>query len=195
MVFHGYFFVVVKFVHVCYNLFGILKGVFVLKTLQWKDTYTDAKMRMTLGTYMANPSCMAISLLMTEGGDYPDEPYGNLTVNLADNNELLPKYHAYIDVNNMPEAADVLSESGLAMPTGDVRRSGFVTYPLYEFNKDVLAEYVPAEELVIYENSYARFERLHRKNEPKTVRRQIETPDMTADGGLSHDDVDLFSLI
>lgn len=167
--------------------------MFVLKTLRWKDTYTDAEMRMTLGTYMANPSCMAISLLMTEGGDYPDEPYGNLTVNLADNNELLPRYHAYIDVNNMPEAADVLSESGLAMPTGDVRQSGFVTYPLYEFNKDVLAEYVPEKELEIYENSYSCFERSHSKN--KSVRRQIETPDMAADGDLSCDDVDLFLLI
>lgn len=161
--------------YVCYNLFGIPKGVFVLKTLRWKDTYTDAEMRMTLGTYMANPSCMAISLLMVEGGDYPDEPYGNLTVNLADNNELLPKYHAYIDVNNMPEAADVLSKSGLAMPTGDVRQSGFVTYPLYEFNKDVLAEYVPEKELEIYENSYARFAESH--NKPKSKRRQPNLPD------------------
>ena len=174
-------------------LFGILKEVFVLKTLRWKDTYTDAEMKLTLGTYVTNPSCMAMSLLMTEGGDYPDEPYGNLTVNLAGNNELLPKYHAYIDVNNMPEAADILYESGLATPTGDVRRSGFVTYPLYEFNKDVLVEYVPEKELDTYEDSYSCFERSHSKS--KSVRRQIETPDMAADGDLSHDDVDLFLLI
>ena len=56
-----------------------------------------------------------------------------------------------------------------------------------------LAEYVPEKELDIYEESYARFERLHSKN--KSVRRQIETPDMSVDGDLSYDDVDLFSLI
>lgn len=159
----------------CYNLFGLPKGVFVLKTLQWKDTYTDAKMRMTLGTYMANPSCMAISLLMTEGGDYPDEPYGNLTVNLSDNNELLPMYYAYIDVNNMPEAEKVLQTSGLAKPVGAVRQSGFVSYPLYAFDRNVLAEYVPEKELEIYENSYARFAEFH--NKPKLKRRQPNLPD------------------
>lgn len=145
-----------------------------LKLLDWNGIYSKGKMKLLLSSYMSNGSCMAISLLMAEGGDYPDEPYGNLTVNLSDGFEVLPKYHAYIDVNNMPEAAGVLSESGLAMPTGDMRQSGFVTYPLYKFDKDVLAEYVSSEELKSYEESYDSFQA---RAEMKPSRRPIRTPD------------------
>ena len=149
--------------------------MFLLKLLDWNDTYTNAKMRLTLGTYMTNPSCMAISLLMAEGGDYQDEPYGNLTVNLSDNDELLPMYYAYVDVNNMPEVENILQASGLAKPVGTKRQSGFVLYPLYVFDKNVLSEYVPEKELEIYEDSYARFEASH--SGTKSKRRQPNLPD------------------
>lgn len=174
----------------------IERVVFLLKLLDWNDTYTNGKMKLKLGTYMTNPSCMAISLLMAEGGDYPDEPYGNVTVNLADDNELLPKYHAYVDVNNMPEAEDILKGAGIVKSTEDMRLSGFVAYPLYEFDKDVLAEYVSAEELKAYEDSYSQFAASHGGVESsRPARRKIEVPDDNAGEGLSRDDVDLFSLI
>ena len=179
-----------------YLFYQVERVVFLLKLLDWNDTYTDAKMKLTLDTYMTNPSCMAISLLMAEGGDYPDEPYGTLTVNLADDNELLPKYHAYVDVNNMPEAEDILKGAGIVKSTEDMRLSGFVAYPLYEFDKDVLAEYVSAEELKAYEDSYSQFAASHGYVESsRPARRKIEVPDDNAGEGLSRDDVDLFSLI
>lgn len=58
------------------------------------------------------------------------EPYGNLTVNL---NNKLPANMAYVDVNNMPNAEEFITENNLGEDTGDIGFSGFCCYPLYKF--------------------------------------------------------------
>lgn len=57
------------------------------------------------------------------------EPWASITVNLGGGDD---KY-AFIDTNNFPEACKFLEQNGLAKPTGLEGRSGFCTYPLYEF--------------------------------------------------------------
>lgn len=67
-------------------------------------------------------------------------PFGTLTVNLhpsSPNSNL-----AYIDVNSpgVKKIADGLEENNLIRNTGNVCKSGFVTYPLYEFTDKFLSE-------------------------------------------------------
>lgn len=58
------------------------------------------------------------------------EPYGNLTVNFE---EKLPENHAYVDVNNIPNAEAFIAEYKLGEPLGEFKMSGFCCYPLYKF--------------------------------------------------------------
>lgn len=54
----------------------------------------------------------------------------------------------FIDINNFPEAPQILEATGLATPYlkfGEPveKQSGFIVYPLYEFDKNKLAELDP----------------------------------------------------
>lgn len=82
-------------------------------------------------TYMDNNNTAIISET-TDG-----EPFGTLTVNL---DEKLPKNMAYIDTNNMPDVLDFLIKNDLAENTGEIRQSGFCTYPLVKLNLDKIPE-------------------------------------------------------
>lgn len=125
--------------------------------LRWKDEYgTDEDMKVHWGSYQNNPTCGALSLV-SAGGTYPGEPYGTVTKNLVDEGYVMPKWCAFIDANNMPEAPAILQKAGLAEPTGGLARSGFCEYPLFMFHKDVLAKYVPKEDLKAYEDAYDDF--------------------------------------
>ncbi len=64
------------------------------------------------------------------------EPAADLTVNL----EPLEGPFAYIDVNNASYAETFLTENRLGKPTGTVRQSGFVIYPLYELDLERVKE-------------------------------------------------------
>lgn len=72
-----------------------------------------------------------------------DEEYGGttnfatLTVNLQ---AKLPPNLAFVDTNNVKEAEDFIKEYGLGTPTGMYGKSGFCSYPLYEFNLDKIKE-------------------------------------------------------
>ena len=50
------------------------------------------------------------------------------------------KNTAYIDTNNCPFAVQVL-ETGVATDTGFTKRSGFCSYPLWEFKEDFLTNH------------------------------------------------------
>ena len=67
-------------------------------------------------------------------------PYGNLGVNLPDNE--LDEECMYVDVNNMPNAELFLEENGLGEPTGDFGFSGFCMYPVYKLNMERINELV-----------------------------------------------------
>ncbi len=47
---------------------------------------------------------------------------------------------AYVDINNYPSIVSDIVAAGIGKPTGKTCRSGFVTYPLYEFNVDEIGE-------------------------------------------------------
>lgn len=63
------------------------------------------------------------------------EPWATMTVNLDDKlYERFGEEYAYVDVNNFPEAIELIERYNLAENTGCVRQSGFVQYPLYRFD-------------------------------------------------------------
>ncbi|WP_148509878.1 DUF4313 domain-containing protein [Hungatella hathewayi] len=82
---------------------------------------------------------LAIEMITWEDGC--PEPWNTLTVNLSGQRQ---KNCAFIDTNNNGE--DILSwiiRHGLAVPTGNMARSGFCTYPEYRFREDRLRDIDP----------------------------------------------------
>lgn len=71
------------------------------------------------------------------------ESYAVITVNLPDVLLFMdmPDNYSFVDVNNCPWAEDFIMEHELGIPTGEVLRSGYVVYPLYEFNLNKLNQY------------------------------------------------------
>ena len=113
---------------------------------KWEDFDT-----IEISNYAEDPVCMAV-ILSSSKYPYPD---GKLvvTVNLGDmigNDVIMPAYCAFIDINNCSYVCeesieDYLVKIGLAEPYtrwGEVVTggTGFVSYPLYQFNKDKLRE-------------------------------------------------------
>ena len=79
------------------------------------------------------------------------EPFDTLTTNFA---RQLPVCQVYINRNHMPNICTVLEELNLAKFTREKYSSpcSYCTYPIYEFNMDVLTEYNP-ENVEIYKQS------------------------------------------
>ena len=71
--------------------------------------------------------------------DICGEPWSNLTVNF---DIPLNKDEGFIDVNHNPGICEILIEKGIAKPTGKAVKSGYIIYPLYRFDFDVLNSYV-----------------------------------------------------
>lgn len=67
-----------------------------------------------------------------------DEEYGVLTVNL--NIEGLKSNQQAVDINNMPDAKKIIDTYKLGKVIGH-KQSGFVNYPVYEFDIDKIKEY------------------------------------------------------
>ena len=75
----------------------------------------------------------AWSIRKDDGGIWK-EPYANITVNLPEYELPEPKVHgfyAFIDTNNCPWAEQVLFDTGIGIPTGKFRTSGYCNYPIY----------------------------------------------------------------
>ena len=71
----------------------------------------------------------------TEEGSEPEvEEFAVLSVNLDASSRLKPN-EAYIDENNLPNIGAWLVANGIAKPKGVSARSGWCSYPLYEFAK------------------------------------------------------------
>ena len=76
---------------------------------------------------------MALILYCDDG-----EPFADLTINTL----VMPvKEWACIDVNNFPEATDLIKKYDLATFTGKTISGGFCTYPVFEFNMDNVNKY------------------------------------------------------
>lgn len=67
-----------------------------------------------------------------------DEVFATMTVNLGEEDDVLPANMAYVDTNNLPEIEDFIVKNGLGESTGETRTSGYCTYPLYKFNLEEL---------------------------------------------------------
>ena len=63
-----------------------------------------------------------------------------MTVNLLSS---VPPYCAFVDTNNMPELEDFLVENGIAEFTGLEQKSGYCSYPLYQFDVEKMRELCP----------------------------------------------------
>lgn len=86
----------------------------------------------------------ALAVIATCDGDVDiKEDYAVVTVNLPQSASL-PEDCQFADVNNVPTLIERMEEVGLLEMTGDVARSGYVTYPLARFAIDAIPE-VPAE--------------------------------------------------
>lgn len=81
---------------------------------------------------------LAIELLTME-----KESYAVITVNIPDAVFFIdiPNNYSFVDINNCPWAEDFIIEHELGVPTGEMFRSGYVRYPLYEFNLNKLNQY------------------------------------------------------
>jgi len=66
--------------------------------------------------------------------DKDGEYYGDLTVNLP-NSGTLPSDCAFLDTNNVEDAVGLMVRNGLGRPTGQMARSGFCVYPVFQFTK------------------------------------------------------------
>ena len=81
-------------------------------------------------------NCLAISLMQEDGSCF-----AHLTVNLIDALEgiaTLPEDCAFVDVNNCPWAEKFIQDNKLGEHLGLYVTSGYVTYPLYRFNLNLL---------------------------------------------------------
>ncbi|MBR1744150.1 MAG: DUF4313 domain-containing protein [Lachnospiraceae bacterium] len=100
----------------------------------WGDTM---EVSLEINSYLSNKG---LYIGIVSECDGYSEPYGDLTVNLADK---APDYCGYVDVNNMPELEQFIQENELGEFTGLTQRSGFVEYPLYLFDVEKLRELCP----------------------------------------------------
>ena len=82
-----------------------------------------------------------LAILMNCNEDFPNEPYGILTVNLEDYPTSGNK--AFVDTNNLgDEILAWIEENNLGVPTGEIGYSGFCVYPEYSFNLDEINKHL-----------------------------------------------------
>ena len=104
-----------------------------MTTYKFTDKWGDE-----MDAYLVKSSYMdgSLAVEMVANPDGYWEEYATLTVNLGCGGE---KY-AFLDTNNCPWADTFLTDNGLANPTGIEKRSGYCTYPLYEFTEKFFDE-------------------------------------------------------
>lgn len=105
----------------------------------WREEPMDAVI--TQSAY-ANNGRMYLGLWCKEEDYF--EPWTDITVNLF--GPITDENCAFVDNNNCPDIVQFLEQSGLAVPTGRVRQSGWCVYPEYRFNMDEVRKHL-AEEL------------------------------------------------
>lgn len=110
------------------------------KIFDYKTEGKTIPMELNLSYYMHNRT-LAVSLY--EKGGNRDEEYWMLTCCLDD---APGRNRAFLDVNNMGEQiVDDLEAAGFGKRTGRTARSGYVTYPEFEFDAEVLKAYMNVE--------------------------------------------------
>lgn len=94
------------------------------------------KIRTTFGTYenayLSVSRYEADDSLFVSAWCFGKGPIATLTVCLHDRD--LGADESYVDVNNFPEVLELIADLGIGSPTGKVRQSGYVTYPVVKFD-------------------------------------------------------------
>lgn len=90
--------------------------------------YEDGYLRVS--RYLADNS------LYVAAWSHNDGALASLTVCLGD--MTLAENESYVDVNNFPEVLELIADLNLGVPTGEVRQSGFCTYPVVAFDLEKL---------------------------------------------------------
>ena len=109
--------------------------------LFYKSRYGEYKVGIKLGTFAYDNSLM-IQLLCEN-----EEPFGRITACLLDGWRDKPTNWAYLEVNNMPDSIDFIMKYNLGKPVTNVKgepvvtKSGFVYYPLYNFDMTEILKY------------------------------------------------------
>lgn len=109
--------------------------------------YDGKDYELSVVSYQTDPAVMGVVLF--DSVDH--EPYGTISVNLGSdigNGSIMQLNSTFLDVNNVPGIEEAVVEQGLAKPYtrfgSPVRaQSGFVQYPLYEFDAEELKKYDP----------------------------------------------------
>lgn len=105
-------------------------------TITYNDGYETYELSFKITTY-DEPRNLAI-LAMGKNSEGFIEPYGAITVNIV---ELPKETYACVDINNFPEAIELIEKYKLGYNTSISIPSGYCTYPIYEFDLKELEKY------------------------------------------------------
>ena len=89
------------------------------------------KLNIIIANYINNDNISLQLFDKTEG------PFATITKNLKP----LPKGYAFIDVNNCPWVKKLIEDYNLGTYANIEEQSGYVTYPLYKLNMDMINLY------------------------------------------------------
>ena len=108
------------------------------KTFIFNAYGNDHKIALRKSNYLNNGTLAVFMVEIFDDGH--EEPWGDLTVNIEDSNELAnPIDTAFVDTNNNGSIIiPWLSRNNIADVTGVMGFSGFCCYPLVRFKKEVI---------------------------------------------------------
>ena len=112
-----------------------------MSTISYELYGEKLELSFKITTYADNAN-LAI-LVMSKNDNNIIEPYGTMTVNIV---KLLKDNVACVDVNNFPEAINIIEQYNLGTFTGLRIPSGYCEYPVYEFNLSELKKYAFSNE-------------------------------------------------
>ena len=111
--------------------------------------YEGKEYELRVGSYPMAPLAMFVAIQEKGNKDPSNERIVSVCLgNYQSEGSFVQPYCTFIDVNNSPDAIDMLEKTGLAEPYvkwGEVveMQSGFVSYPVYQFNQNMLKELDP----------------------------------------------------
>lgn len=128
-----------------------------MKTFTFSSISGQTDVFLEVASYTNNP--LSIAILLKDAEDRA--PFTTATVNIGKytgNGSVLSPYCAYLDTNNNPTIEEFLIRNHLARPYTRFGEpvygaSGYMEYPLYEFDQELLKQIDP-EGCAQYEQEY-----------------------------------------
>ena len=111
--------------------------------------YEGKEYELRIGSYPMAPLAMFVGIQEKGNQDPSNERILSVCLgNYQSEGSFVQPFCTFIDINNSPDAIDILEQSGLAEPYvkwGEIveMQSGFVLYPVYQFNQNMLQELDP----------------------------------------------------